>query len=293
MTQAAMYHGGLVFLGNTTNAMDRFCRIVTATLEDYGHQVERQSIQNPTQARIVTSQYMIKLALDDRRYSGQPDEIAVTPGNPTGQPRHRLTILMAPVSEGHEDRDISELMMVVMLYRMVDICSTEQIEWMDPATVLTVDQFLSAFCNVAPHRVRHHPERLDNKGSRIAPTDDTAPHGNGHLHRLSDDGLTDADETLVDLTDQEVLALAFRTNDQQDHKSRNETAQNDIRRLAAWGLTGMVAFLSAPVAASMAAVNLARGEDFRLNTQVLSLTGLLVVLQSSGTLANVMSYLPV
>jgi len=57
-------------------------------------------------------------------------------------------------------------------------------------------------------------------------------------------------------------------------------------------MTGMMVFLSTPVAASMAAVNLIRGEDFRMNTQVLSLTGLLVSLQSSGALASAVSYIP-
>jgi hypothetical protein len=41
----------------------------------------------------------------------------------------------------------------------------------------------------------------------------------------------------------------------------------------------------------MAAVNLLKGEDFRLNTHVLSLTGLLVMLQSSGALASAVNML--
>lgn len=294
MKQSGMYHGGLVFLSHETTGMDRFCRIVAATLEDYGHQVERQSIQSPTQARIVTSQYMVKLSLDDRRYRTRANQIDATAADLDGRHRHRVEIAMSPVREGHEDRDISELMMVVMLYRMVDICSTEQIEWMDPGTVLTVDQFLSAFSNVSPNRVRRHRDSLDGKGSRFA--DPVTPHPDDPLHCQSDPALHASVDDLVDLTEEEILALAFRADDRSDNEggfSREEAAQNDIRRLAAWGLTGMVAFLSAPVAASMAAVNLARGEDFRLNTQVLSLTGLLVVLQSSGALANVVSYLPI
>ena len=74
--------------------------------------------------------------------------------------------------------------------------------------------------------------------------------------------------------------------------SPEDEAENDIRRLATWGMTGVVTLMSGPVGLSMAAVNLARGEDFRLNTHVLSLTGLLVMLQSSGALAGAVSYLP-
>jgi hypothetical protein len=110
------------------------------------------------------------------------------------------------------------------------------------------------------------------------------------------DSNADEDEFgLVELTDEEALSLAYRVcphPDVIDMPSKSDEAASDIRRLATWGMTGMLGFLSAPVALSMVAVNLARGEDFRLNTHVLSLTGLLVMLQSTGALANAVSYLP-
>lgn len=294
MAQTGMYHGGLVFQGGQDTEIGSFCRIVAATLEDYGHQVERQSVMGPTQARVVTSHYLVRMSLDERRYR-EPSEAIIPASDLAGKSRHRLEIAICPVAEGCEDRDISELMMVVMLYRMVDICNTETIEWMDPATVLTVDQFLSAFSSVSPHRVRGHHAALDRKGSRFAPVDDTASSLARRCDTIHDQMLAEED-ALIDLTEEEMLALAFRADaasDGQSERSREEIAQSDIRRLAIWGMTGMVAFLSAPVAVSMAAVNLARGEDFRLNTQVLSLTGLLVVLHGSGTLASIVNALPV
>lgn len=284
MAQTGIYHGGLVFLGDDAAALDRFCRIVAATLEDYGHPVDRQCVTDPHNARVVTSRYLVNLTLDDRRYRGKAPELAAE----DGRARHRLEIEMTPVSGGYEDRDISELMMVVMLYRMVDICSTEAIEWMDPGTVLTIDQFLSAFSNVTPHRVGGH-----RRPARFAPVEDTEPQLADRFDTLT--GGTGEDE-LVALSADEELALAFRADrgaDAAPAQSAEEKAQNDIRRLAAWGMTGMVAFLSAPVAASMAAVNLARGEDFRLNTQVLSLTGCLAILHGTGALAQAISVLPI
>ena len=285
MAQTGIYHGGIVFLGDETAELDRFCRIVSATLEDYGHAVERQSLIDPHQARVVTSRYLVHLSLDDRRYRTQSLELATT----RGRNRHRLEIEMTPVSGAHEDRDISELMMVVMLYRMVDICNTEAIEWMDPGTVLTVDQFLGAFGNVSPQRTGGHDKALNRRAARLVPVEQTEPG----LAALS--AGTDEDD-LVALTAEEELALAFRAGgggDGEEAPTKEERAQDDIRRLATWGLTGMVAFLSAPVAASMAAVNLARGEDFRLNTQVLSLTGFITILHGTGALAQVASYLPI
>lgn len=283
MSRNSIYHGGLVFCGDGEASIEQFCRIVTATLEDYGHRVERQSVADSHSARVVTTQYMVKLSLDERHYrsdeSDMPERTA---------PCHRLEISMTAADAGYEDRDISELMLVVMLYRMVDICNTLSIEWMDPGTVLTIDQFLSAFTNVSPHRVHSRPAETGTSATRFAPVEETAQQI---------DGCLPPDRAGDQMTDEEALAMAFRSTDVDGDGEADltpeEAAQNDIRRLAAWGLTGMVAFMSAPVAASMAAVNLARGEDLRLNTQVLSLTGLLVVLHGTGALANMVNYLPI
>ena len=46
------------------------------------------------------------------------------------------------------------------------------------------------------------------------------------------------------------------------------------------------------MALSVAAVNLLRGEDLRLNTQVLSLTALVVTLHASGVLHSLAAELP-
>ena len=288
MAQSGKYHGGLVFFGNPDHALDRFTRIVTATLEDYGHPVERQSILDSHQSRIVASHYMVKLNLAD-----SPDAIFELKMN--GKSLQRLEISLCPVSAGLDDKDISELMLVVMLYRMVDLYATRSIEWLAPETQLTVDQFLEAFTNVSPRQVRGHQETLEAGDAPFNPVDETEQGLADHYDRLAGQPAHEDEFGLIDLSDEETLALAYRFTARPnviDITPPQETAQNDIRRLAAWGMTGMVAYLSAPVALSMAAVNLVKGEDFRLNTNVLSLTGLLVMLQSSGAVASAVSYLP-
>lgn len=289
MTQTGKYHGGLVFFGAQDNALDRFSRIVTATLEDYGHPVERQSIVNPQQARIVSSHYLVKLSLGTA--PSHMAEIA-TPSKSL----QRLEIALFPISGGADDRDISQLMLVVMMYRMVDIFATRAIEWLDPDMVLSLDQFLGAFTNVSPRRVRGSQEILETGDTPFAPVAETEPGLAMQFDNIRGQVPHDGEQGLVDLSEEETLAFAYRLSASRgfaDAPTPEDEAQNDIRRLAAWGMTGMVGFLCAPVALSMAAVNLVRGEDFRLNTNVLSLTGLLVMLQSSGALASAMSYLPI
>jgi hypothetical protein len=288
MAHSGNYHGGLVFFGDPDHALDRFTRIVTATLEDYGHPVERQSILDTSNARVVASHYAVKLTLAD-------DPGAIYELRMGNQSLQRLEISLRPVAAGQDDKDISELMLVVMLYRMVDVFATRSIEWLEPSTTLSVEQFLGAFTNVSPRRVRGRQEIVDIPDEAFHSVDDTA-HDLAERHDALPGPSTGEDALdLIGLTDQESLALAYRfTPDAEDFDAitPEEQAQNDIRRLATWGMTGMVAFLSAPVALSMAAVNLVRGEDFRLNTNVLSLTGLLVMLQSTGALASAVSYLP-
>jgi hypothetical protein len=50
---------------------------------------------------------------------------------------------------------------------------------------------------------------------------------------------------------------------------------------ASWAMTGMLCFLSVPVAAALAVFGLLRGMDFRLTTQTLSVTMLFVALQNA------------
>lgn len=288
MTNTGRYHGGLVFFGNPEHALDRFTRIVTATLEDYGHPVERQSILDRSNARVIASHYMVKLTMNDA-----PD--AIYELKMDGKSLQRLEISLCPVSAGQDDRDISELMLVVMLYRMVDVFATRSIEWLDPTTVLSLSQFLEAFTNVSPRRVRGRQEIFDAGDAPFNSVADTENRLGNKYETMLGHSPHDGESGLIDLSQEETLALAYRfcrRPDKTDAPASPEEAQNDIRRLATWGLTGMVAFLSAPVALSMAAVNLIKGEDFRLNTNVLSLTGLVFMLQSTGAMASAMSYLP-
>ena len=169
---------------------------------------------------------------------------------------------------------------------MVDAFSVKQIEWLDPATQLTVDQFLSAFSNISPRRIRSGQDVIAPKRNRFAPIEETEPDLAVQCATILGRSPYAGEEGLIELTEEEALALAFRADARPGDMDGAEETQSDIRRLASWGMTGMLVFISAPVAASLAAVNLARGEDFRLNTQVLSLTGFVATMQGTGMLES-------
>lgn len=267
MTDTGNYHGGLVMYGSEEAILDRLTRIAASTLEDYGHPVEKSAIRDARSSRVVTSHYHLSLALKQDLIPGEHGQRGLVFENfkltTPSERQHRVVIDLSPADPARDDRDISELLMVVMLYRASHEFDVRMIEWLDPLTLLTRQQFLAVFSNLCPSLV---------------------PPGGGSAERCEPrfQPLYDPPE---ESEPEPVFAIHLEAVEV-------DPEQSDIRRLAIWGMTGMIAFLSTPVALSMAAVNLLRGEDFRLNTHVLSLTGFTVMLQSTGALANVMAHLP-
>nr|WP_216598166.1 hypothetical protein [Ruegeria sp. HKCCD6119] len=284
------------FDGDATGAIERFGTIVATTLEDYGHLVERKALLSATEASIVSSQYLVRMTLDTGT-SGQQDryermdraaglKTITKPG--VSHPQNRLVLTITPVSPLLDDAEISELMLVVTLYRMVDICSTRRVEWLSPHTVLTVEHFMSAFDTLTPSRTSRDRKQIFQSltgqfaGMQQSEQDDTITA----LHTPA--------ARPIQLTDEQLLSIAFRS-DEADLPTRKDAGASiavddkpsDILRLSSWCLTGVLASISAPIAVSMAAVNLIRGEDFRLNTQVLVFTFAIVALNASNALADV------
>ncbi|WP_348540242.1 hypothetical protein [Ruegeria sp. R14_0] len=297
MTPKHSYHGGLQFSGKTEDAIERFSDIVAKTLEDYGHLIERKTLLNTTEASIVSSQYLIRLTLDTRVVDTENryERLNRTAGLKTIQkpvvtlPKNRLTITVTPVSPLLDDSEVSELMLVVILYRMVDVCATQRVEWLSPNTVLTVEQFMSAFDTLTPSKPRNRKQIFEAVTGPFAGLDVTDTED---LDEPEKQALKPAARP-IQLSDEQLLSIAFRTEPIEQNTDRDDTPPldherpSDIIRLSSWGLTGAVASVSVPIAVSLAAVNLIKGEDFRLNTQVLAYSVAISALSTSGALAGV------
>jgi len=295
VTAKRSYHGGLQFNGSPDGALERSGHIVATTLQDYGHLVERKTLLSPSEASIVTSQYLIRLTLESDedtsfdRYERMDRAAGLKTAVRKGatRPRNRLAILITPVSGLLDDSELSELMMVVILYRMVDICSTQRVEWLSPNTVLTVEQFMSAFDSIAPRKPRNSKQVFESI---------EGPFAGLNLPDVDASEQDDPTARPIKLSDEQLLSIAFRTDPEPavepgTVEADEDERPSDILRLTSWGMTGALASISAPVALSMAAVNLIRGEDFRLNTQVLSLTTAIFGLNATNAFAEVASVL--
>ncbi len=289
MVEQGRYHGGLIFSGDDEGNLTKFAESVASTLEDYGHPVDRQIVMNASRAGVTASHYHVSLSIetvvptsDQMQRTMRLDALGRLNQPHSGRQAapKRLSIDMCAADPKRDDRELSELVLVVMLYRLVELCPVISVEWLSPDTVLTMEQFLTPFNNLSSgvaHNGHYMPGATITKEPSSTPETYASP------------------VKPLDGTEEESLVQIFRTAPKRsdlDAVRALDGQPNDINRLASWGMTGMMVFLSAPVAASMAAVNLIKGEDFRLNTQVLSLSGLLVSLQSTGALASVVSNLP-
>ncbi|WP_336509004.1 hypothetical protein [Ruegeria lacuscaerulensis] len=298
MTPKHSYHGGLQFNGKTEGAIERFGKIVATTLQDYGHLVERKTVLSETEASIVSSQYLVRLTMETQAVESNDrfermDRAAglKTIARPiVTMPQNRLAITISPVSALLDDSEISELMLVVILYRMVDICATQRVEWLSPNTVLTIEQFMSAFDTLTPVKQRNRKQIFEAVTGPFAGLDIPEEED---LDEPQKKALKPAARP-IQLSDEQLLSIAFRTEPIEQPSDRDDDTRplepeqpSDILRLSSWGLTGAVASVSVPIAASMAAVNLIRGEDFRLNTQVLAYTVAISALSTSGAFAGV------
>ncbi|TMV13291.1 hypothetical protein [Arenibacterium halophilum] len=290
MSHRSRFHCGVVVFGTEADMLDRFSRIVAATFEDYGHPVDRNSLQTPRTARILGSHHVVKLSMMQGITPGEHakrsmciDAIGgINTGHAQAAKKHwRIQIDMTPMDPVRDDREISEMLLAVMLHRICAVADVRMIEWLDPLTVMNTADFLSAFAAITPEA-----EHTDDAMARIA---------DPRLAPVPEYG----SETPAPVSPEDRLAIVFRSEplaaDASVGKRTGKDAEagpSDVSRLAVWGMTGMIAFMSAPVAASVAAVNLIRGEDFRLNTHVLALTGLTFMLHSTGALESAVAALP-
>lgn len=285
MRHRGSYHIALVVEGGRSKRLARLTRILAGTFEEYGHPVERSKLLDENMSTIVASHYRMEVTI--LRGVAQPEQ----PLNlATSKPRKsrgalwRVEIALVPADPLTDDRDISELLLAVMLYRLTTICEAQSVEWLSPDTRMDAETFLEAFHNIAPAEEEARKIERVRRNSQFAAIEE-------EMREISDR----APPVTEIRTGVPWITRDLETEDYAPPlcEAEVETEEpNDVQRLTVWAMTGMVAFLSAPVAASMAAVNLLRGEDFRFNTQVLALTAFVVTMHSSGALDKAVSKLP-
>jgi len=88
----------------------------------------------------------------------------------------RIEISLQPNFPNHCDVELSEMLMAIILYRLVNVLGAEQIEWMDPSATLTRKQFLGVFSKI---RTMQAPQQV-SAVERFAPIEETAEELDQH-----------------------------------------------------------------------------------------------------------------
>ncbi len=162
----------------------------------------------------------------------------------------RIVLTLTPETVSHDPYLAPDLVLIIVMYRLTQALRPIAVEWLDAQAVIPAPAFLDAFDGV-----------------------DCADSAQAARSRRA---------SAPEMTEDQRIANRLRADSFAIPPTRAEQARNDIQRLTAWAMTGCVATISLPVAASIAAVNLIRGEDFRLNTQVLSFTALVGTVSGFG-----------
>lgn len=303
METAPRYHAGLVFLGTRDISVPELRRIIETVLADFGQDADPMAHGTDSQNLIVghalAADVQAELApppTDMQRRIAELDDLADINQSVTARAaRAALRIQITLYKHNAEEElpmDLPETILARILLQMVQRYNADYVEWLNRHAVLTADEFMNACSHVKPKRVRSVRPKTPlaaaaDAAERFPSVDETHGRLAARVRHLMPGAKASAEE--------DMLANVFRSEPNKDDLAGIEDVEeipSNTLRLATWAMTGTVAFLSLPVAATLGLISLAKGEDFRLNTQALSLTGLAVVLTSTGAIADVAAVLP-
>ena len=289
MQHAGKYHGGLIFFGSDVLDLGKATQIVAEVVAAFCHHVDRRSVLTGGRGRVTCSDWVVKLASraveplsDSMQRRARLDAVGHLTSNGAREwPTHQLVITFCAADPDQADEDHALRLLAETLRRLVLASDPRFVEWRSSDRLVPADKFAPAMAQLSLPVCTG----ASNVRSRFGPVDRDAQRLSGRYDEFLGAGRQMRRTFLNEPDPETVLTRALQP------PLPVETPL--VHRLATWSLTGVIATLSGPVGLSVAAVNVLRGEDMRLNTHVLALAGAIAMLSSSGALANVMSVLPV
>lgn len=176
VAQRTQFYGGLIYYGLPGSALAKCSCIIADTLEEYGHSVDQFSARANDVIALACDQYRLVLRMGEQPEAA--DSLADSQKPRPGQ--QRVEISLQPNFPTHCDRELSEMLMAVILYRLVPALAAEQVEWMHPSATLTRSQFLNVFSNIRSMQPQPQPSADD----RFAPIEETAAELELHCSQM-------------------------------------------------------------------------------------------------------------
>lgn len=205
-----------------------------------------------------------------------------------------LSLGLNPVGTDDPPEDRLLLSVVAHLLRVLHgKLSPDYVQWVHPLALLSHAEFLAAITPQNPASVQPdplHDETPQADAAAPQPTRSRLPDIEATNQLLQDRlGRDHAGVTAGAPEPTADLRLVFRDDAQTAPGSGpSDTSireDSDTLRLAVWMMTITLAIFALPVAASLAVVNLFRGENLRLASQTAALTGLFMSLHVTGATA--------
>ncbi len=162
MAYTIKFHGGLFYYGTPSSALAKCSCIIADMLEEYGHSVDQFSARANDAIALASDQYRLVLRMAEKPKI--PEGAKARPG------LQKVEISLQPIFPNYCDKELSEMLMAIMLYRLVIALGAEYVEWMDTSSTLTRKQFLGVFAKIRPL----HPQPKITGSDRFAPIEETA-----------------------------------------------------------------------------------------------------------------------
>lgn len=263
---------GLVFLGNRTFDMAAMICRIAETLEHLGERV--------TERRLLSEEIAVVRAagFDCRLQIAGPCDLARLDG-----PAARRILVTLMREGGVEPGEQERLQAVIahLLARLQAVLLPDYVQWTDPDAVLTRAEFCAAVANTAAMPVPARKPRPKKRTRRLPDVEAAYAELRAQMPELA---RMNTEEERLD-----ALRAAFR--DPEPERLAEEVS-DDLRepteplRLAVWMMTITLGLFALPVAAALTVINLMRGENLRLTSQMAALTGFFMVLSSTGQIAQ-------
>ena len=294
MRDFAVYHGGLGLSSTSDVRLQKVARTVQFSLEKQGYSGAVTADLTAHQVQITCSACVVHLKAVPCSMAEDPDtELNIFCEDDEDDAQAvfdvgcRIEIKLSDCVAGDAES--------LLAFLMIDLVRTHTpacVEWLDRKTTLPSDDFLACF-EMRPQTDVVMPKRpVLNKPARRFASVRAAAKSVQSANPIKPARFVPLTNGLDWSHAQVALAQAYRIPTAEDAPVADDDTPSDALRLATWAISGVIAFIALPVAVSLFIINLLRGEDFRLNTQALSITGLMVVLQANGALADVIALLP-
>jgi hypothetical protein len=159
---------------------------------------------------------------------------------------------------------LSDTVLAALKWSNADI-----IEWYAPDVLLSSEDFIRLRSYVSPRRKANQAPEADGEGPQVAP----------RLHSFAP-----PDNLELTVPPCSGGPMASTSTSAPVHAAEKRMS------LASWLMTGVLSFIAAPIGVATAVVGLGRGLDFRMVTQILSVTALFAVLLKTDRLQDLMGY---